>query len=290
MRPRFRTPLRQLTLPTLAASATCLSLLALSDGRADGPTPVRNRDGFLVHTVKSPFQETPTRVRVLLPDKFEKSKRYRVLYVLPVEAGGGTHYGDGLAEVRKQALHNRYSLICVAPEFSRLPWYADHPTKASLRQESYLLKSLLPLVEREYPAIGKPGGRLLVGFSKSGWGAFSLLLRHPETFGKAAAWDAPLMMDRPGRYGSGPLFGSDANFQKYRVTALLTKQAKALQGDKRLVLLGYGNFRKHHQSVHALMTRLGIPHVYRDGPARKHRWDTGWLPEAVELLTKSARP
>jgi hypothetical protein len=59
-------------------------------------------------------------------------------------------------------------------------------------------------------------GLLLLGFSKSGWGAlFSLLLRHPDVFGKAAAWDAPLVMDSPGRHGNGDIFGTPENFEKY---------------------------------------------------------------------------
>ena len=62
-----------------------------------------------------------------------------------------------------------------------------------------------------------PAGRLLLGFSKSGWGAFSLLLRHPDVFGRAAAWDAPLMMNKPGPYGSGDIFGTPENFARYQI-------------------------------------------------------------------------
>jgi hypothetical protein len=54
-------------------------------------------------------------------------------------------------------------------------------------------------------------------------------------------------------------------------------------------LTGYGNFRQHHQQAHVLMTRLGIPHEYRDGPARTHDWHSGWLEEAVELLFRNQK-
>ena len=91
----------------------------------------------------------------------------------------------------------------MAPTFSHLPWYADHPTDPDIRQESYLLEVVIPFIEANYPARADRRGRLLLGFSKSGWGAYSLLLRHPDVFGKAAAWDAPLMMSEPGKYGSG---------------------------------------------------------------------------------------
>src|SRR5882672_10998811 len=66
-----------------------------------------DRDGFLVHEVRSDTQAGPTKIRVLLPDTIEKDKRYPVVYVLPVEARDETRFGDGLVEVKKHNLHNR---------------------------------------------------------------------------------------------------------------------------------------------------------------------------------------
>jgi S-formylglutathione hydrolase FrmB len=221
---------------------------------------------------------------VLLPDKLEPGKRYPVVFVLPVEAGKENRYGDGLLEIKKHNLHNKLQAIFVAPSFSHLPWYADHPTKADIRQETYFLQVIVPFIEQTYPVQVKASGRLLLGFSKSGWGAFSLLLRHPNMFAKAAAWDAPLMMTRPDRFGTGDIFGTQENFETYQITKLLEAQADKLQKQKRLILLGYGNFRDHHEKVDALMIHLKIAHDYRDGPARKHDWHSGWVGEAVDLL------
>lgn len=246
--------------------------------------------GFLVHTVRSEYQSGPTQIKVLLPDRLEEGRRYPVLYVLPVEAGEGTRWGDGLVEVKTHDLANRHGLIGVLPTFSQLPWYADHPTDPGIRQESYFLRVVVPAVERRYPAIAAPEGRLLLGFSKSGWGAFSLILRNPQTFGKAAAWDAPLIEDRPARFGMGPIFGTQENFEHYRIPALLAKQADAFRGKPRLVLTGYDNFRSHHVETHARLVALGIPHAYRDGPRREHQWHSGWLPEAVALLLEAGWP
>ena len=248
-----------------------------------------NADGILVHTLACAFQDRPTALRVLLPTRLEKDKRYPVLYVLPVEAGDGNHYGNGLLEIKKLGLQDKYGLICVEPTFARLPWYADHPTAAGIRQESYLLKVVVPFVDEQYPVLRKPEGRLLLGFSKSGWGAFTLLLRHPDVFGRAAAWDAPLAMDAPGKYGSGEIFAGKENFEKYRVTKLLEERAGNLGEGKRLAILGYGSFRAEHMTVHTLMDRLKITHEYRDGPQRKHDWHSGWVAEAVAFLA-TAQP
>ena len=240
--------------------------------------------GFLVHEVRSPYQARTTQIRVLQPDRLEKGKKYPVVYVLPVEAGTESRYGDGLKEVKTLDCHNKFGAVFVAPTFTHLPWFADHPTRPEVRQESYFLKVVVPFIDETYPVQVEAQGRLLLGFSKSGWGAWSLLLRHPDLFGKAAAWDAPLMMDKPGKYGSGDIFGTAEHFEGYRVSKLLEDKAAMFQKDNRLILLGFGNFRAEHVQVHALMDKLTIAHEFRDGPARKHDWHSGWVKEAVERL------
>jgi S-formylglutathione hydrolase FrmB len=244
----------------------------------------KDEHGFLIHEVESPLQAGKTLIRLLLPTELKPDQKYPVIYVLPVEAKSENRYGDGLIEVARHDLHNKRGTIFVAPTFSHLPWYADHPTDPSLRQESYFLQVVVPFVEKSYPAQAKATGRLLLGFSKSGWGAWSLLLRHPDIFGRASAWDAPLMLDRPGKYGSGDIFGTQENFDEYHVAKLLRDRKELLGRDKRLILTGYGNFRKEHEQMHVLADELKISHDYRDGPQRKHDWHSGWVEEAVKLL------
>ncbi len=245
---------------------------------------VTGADGMLSHAVQSPRQRAATEIRVLLPDNLDAAKHYPVLYILPVEAARESRYGDGLVEAKRLELHNRFQLICVAPTFADLPWYADHPADERLRQESYLLRDVVPFVDANYSVVPGASGRLLVGFSKSGWGAFSLLLRNPTVFAKAAAWDAPLNMQAPGKYGSGPIFGTQDNFERYQITRLIAERADELRAAPRLFHLGYDNFREHHEAVEALLIGENISHTYRDGPKRKHVWESGWLEEAVELL------
>ena len=68
------------------------------------------------------------------------------------------------------------------------------------------------------------------------------------------------------------------------------RKRKACRSDEsgpagRLVLTGYGNFRDEHRQMHDLLDELRIPHLYRDGPERKHDWHSGWVSESVELLS-----
>ena len=287
---------------TFLIAVTCVA-------RADEATispGEKSSEGWITHTVESEFQAKPTEIRVLLPDKFDPAKRHPVLYVLPVEAARESNYGDGLAEVKRLDLHNKHGLICVAPTFAHLPWYADHPADKTIRQETYFVKVVVPFIDRTYqhrrmaapsvrsqadsdgrgvhPTQAEKEDRWLIGFSKSGWGAWSLLARHPDLFGRAVAWDAPLDMQRFDLYGAEQVFGTQEHFETYRVLPALMKSPAPASSSPRLVLTGYDNFRSHHETAHRLLDEAKIPHVYRDGPKLKHVWNSGWVEEAVELL------
>ena len=252
--------------------------------QAEEPAAEKSPEGWWIHRRKSEFQAGPTEINVLLPAALEPGRQYPVLYVLPVEANNEHRYGNGLAEVQRHDLHNKFGLICVAPTFAHLPWYADHPTDKSIRQETYFVKEVVPFIEQQYPAERHARSRWLLGFSKSGWGAWSLLVRHPDVFGRAAAWDAPLTMPRFDQYGAGQVFGTQEHFETYRVLPAIKKCSVLTDAAPRLVLTGYDNFREHHITAHRQLEEWQIRHEYRDGPQRKHVWESGWVKEAVELL------
>ncbi len=246
----------------------------------------RDADGFITHAVESPYQKGTTEIRVLLPDKMDAKKEYQVIYLLPVEKERESRFGDSLAEVKKRNLHNQWNVIFVAPTFSHLPWYADHPTNSHVRQESYILRVVVPFIERTYPVLRRAHGRLLLGFSKSGWGAFSLILRNPHVFGRAVAWDAPMMMLAPNRFGMAEIFGTQENFQGYQISKLIHEGHADFQRSRRLILMGHANFRDHHEKLERVFTDLRIPHEPFPSPSRTHDWHSGWVEEAVEALLK----
>lgn len=246
-----------------------------------------SKDGIDTYRIESPHLDSSTKIFVLKPDSIDRGNRHRILFTLPVEAGEGKRWGNPLKELQKHDLHNKHNLICVMPIFHEYPWYADHPGNLRRQQESHMLESVLPLLRWEVPE-GRHDrdGRLLVGFSKSGWGAWSLLLRNPETFGRAAAWDAPLMMTPPGQYGSDSFFGTEENFARHQLSLLVQEAAKSSFGSGRLIHAGYGNFRSQHVEMDELLKRLRLKAVYVNGPRREHNWSSGWLPEMIELLAK----
>jgi len=248
---------------------------------------VVDSDGFQLHNIQSPYQGGATTLRVLLPSPTQDAAPGGVLpvvYMLPVEAGRYQFFGDGLLEAKKHDLHNKHRVIFAAPSFSALPWYADHPDNAARRQESYFLKVILPAVEKHYPAMQSPQGRLLLGYSKSGWGAWTLLLRNPELFSRAVAWDTPLMMQDRTKFGAGYYFASQPHFEEYQISRLLAAAGDAFRAEPRLISVASKMFLQHHQQAASLLQQQRLSFIHRNGPHLRHHWHSGWVAPALELL------
>ncbi|MDB5323201.1 MAG: hypothetical protein JWN40_4832 [Phycisphaerales bacterium] len=246
-------------------------------------------------TIKSPHQKGETIIEVLLPDHFDPAAPHKVVYVLPVETGLGGRFGDGLMEVRKLDLHNAHNVICVTMSFDTIPWYMNHATDPHIQQESYL-KQVVLLIESQYKTPTDQSGRLLLGFSKSGYGAIASLLRDPDFYGCAAAWDAPLML-KPADWRSFEIpkaCGTQERFADYHLELLIAKVPDAFKKSKRLAILGEASFGSepgkryapdgHTQSFHKLLEKSSIPHAYNDDLRVPHTWSAGWLKPAFETL------
>jgi enterochelin esterase-like enzyme len=241
--------------------------------------PEKSRDGLHTYVLTSDYQARPCKVYVLLPDRFEPKTKYKVLYILPA----WTPSKEGILEAKKLNLHNQHNLICVVMDFSTMPWYADHPDNPKMRYDSYLPDIIIPFIDTTFPTLAAPSGRILIGFSKSGLGAVTLLLRHPEVFGRAGSWDGILIMDNRPEF-----FGPRAHYlENYYVPNLLARRAALLKGQPaRLAIVGYGirSFEKLTEDTHKLLDKHGIPHYYENGTQRKHEWGSGWFAPLVQVL------
>ena len=105
------------------------------------------------------------------------------LYVLPVITGVDPQdqFGDGLEELRRLNVHNDYNAYIIAPSFKTTPWCADHDSNHDRRYESFIVQDLVPWVRANLSTSGQEED-WFIGFSKSGFGAVTLLFRNPNGF------------------------------------------------------------------------------------------------------------
>jgi|GEM_PF-1229221 len=233
----------------------------------------------------------PQILRVLRPTNPAAGVAHNFLFVLPVEPGLGTSYGDGLATVEAANAQNQYNLTIIEPSFAIDPWYANNPNDANVQYETFMTSELEPWVKANLATTGTEQN-WLIGFSKSGIGAEDLLLKHPDLFTLAATWDFPADMSSYDQFGgsSSGAYGTDANFQaNYRLSAAFLDAHKApFVGNDRIWIGGYNVFQTDMTDYDSLLTSEGIAHSTETPTEMAHRWDSGWVPLALAALEQES--
>ena len=228
-------------------------------------------------------------LRILSPTHPASGVPHNFLYVLPVESELGNTYGDGIETMLNLAAQNEYNLTIIEPSFGADPWYADSASDPSLQYESFLTKDLVPWVTQNFAQTGNEQN-WLIGFSKSGYGAEDLILKHPDLFAVAAAWDFPADMSSYSAFGSSSSdeYGTEANFQaNYRLTSSFLDAHKGpFVTDNRLWIGSYDIFESDMTDYDALLSSEGILHTAETAQQMAHTWDSGWVPFALAAMSQ----
>jgi hypothetical protein len=245
-------------------------------------------NGIASYQVTSPDDgPDPQVLRVLAPTNPAPGVPHNFLYVLPVEAGLGSNYGDGLATLQALDAEDQYNLTVIEPSFELEPWYADNPIDGNTQYETFMTRDLVPWITQNLSTSGHEQN-WLIGFSKSGIGGEDLILKHPDIFSLAASWDFPADMNAYDQFGSSSAneYGTDANFQaNYRLTQAFVDAHKApFLTSNRIWIGGYSAFQTDMSDYDALLTSEGILHTTETPTLIAHRWDSGWVPIALAAL------
>jgi hypothetical protein len=224
-------------------------------------------------------------LRVLPPAHPAAGVAHNFLIVLPVEAGQGTTFGDGLGTLQTLGAQDQYNLTIIEPSFAIDPWYADHASNANVKYETFMTQELVPWIKANLATTGSEQ-TWLIGFSKSGLGAQDLILKHPDLFTLAASWDFPADMSSYDQYGTGNGYGTDANFQaNYRLTPSFVDARKGpFLTNNRIWIGGYSIFQSDISDYDVLLTSEGILHSTGSPQLMSHNWGSGWVSVALVAL------
>ena len=134
---------------------------------------------------QSKLVNTTLPYNVILPPDYRASAttRYPVLYLLH---GWDGHYTDWLTRTNVADYAAQYRMIIVMPEGND-SWYIDGAAGINDKYESYILKELMPDVDKRYRTIQSRYGRAVAGLSMGGYGAIKLGLKYPATFAFAGS-------------------------------------------------------------------------------------------------------
>jgi hypothetical protein len=229
----------------------------------------------------------PQLLRVLSPSHPAAGVAHNFVFVLPVQAGQQSDFGDGLTTLAGLDDEDKYNLTIIEPSFAIDPWFANNPLDPNLQYETFMTQELAPWVKQNLAVTGTEQN-WLIGFSKSGIGGQDLLLKHPDVFTLAASWDLPADMSSYDQFGanSAANYGTDANFQaNYRLTQAFVDAHKGpFLTSNRIWIGGYGLYQTDDSDYNNLLTAEGIQHLTETPTQMAHTWDSGWVPLAMAGL------
>ncbi len=157
----------------------------------DKPIPWSNpRNDYEVgvthHTLYSKANKADIGYCLGLPPSYE-GKEGRLPLLIFLHGAGGSETSDaGPGGYFRTVLDNAppCGVLFVNGRMSR---YADHPDRGEF-VESFLMKELLPYIERRYRLGGRKELRFLSGFSMGGVGTVALGLKYPNLFAGGITW------------------------------------------------------------------------------------------------------
>ena len=241
-------------------------------------------------------------LRVLAPTHPSAGVPHSFLYVLPVEAGLGTVYGDGIATLEALDAQNQYNLTIVEPSFGIEPWYADNPNDFEPPLRDVHDQRPRTVGDAE-PVDDRPRAELADRFLEVGHRRTGSDSQAPRRLHVAASWDFPADMSSYSQFGgSANEYGTDANFQaNYRLTPIFLEGHKLpFIGSNRIWIGGYQAFQTGHVRLRRLAHfRRNRPHDrdthvdaaplgQRLGADRARRVETG-QPELAGVSVEETR-
>ena len=182
------------------------------------------------------------------------------LIVLPATEPGDERYGTAPDEVAGRA-----DVAVHHVRFPHLVWYNE----AVRRQTVAQIEAMdLP------PAV-------LVGFSKSGHGAWHIAQALPERTRATVIFDAPVAREL--NWGADEFFTEDEWAAALPIRHIAEYKA-AVSPEHRLILISGEGFHDEMVRLSRALHEAGVAHQFLPHPHQKHHWQSGWVDEAVRAL------
>ena len=237
---------------------------------------------------------------VVLPvdysNRESSGRRYPVIYLLHGLTGRFDNWTTKSSLVETS---RKYAVIIVTPE-GQNGWYTDNLTKDGDKFESYIIRELIPEVDRRYRTAARRDQRSIAGLSMGGYGAIKFGLKYPELFSLAGSFSGALgaasitQKEIPGAIGRtideifGPA-GSETRKANDLFDIVRRSTPEKVKAFPFLYLdCGTEDFLfPNNRDFVALLLEKNVPHEFRQLPGG-HNW-TYWDAQVEEFLELTAK-
>ncbi len=125
---------------------------------------------------------------------------------------------------------------------------------------------------------------ILVGFSKSGLGAWHIARTMTDRVVATIIFDAPVARAELPPWGTQPFYADDQAWQKDLPLRTAQAFAAAVPEQHRLILISGAKFHDEMGSLSQALADIGHQHVFMDRRDLKHHWNSGWIEEGLARL------
>lgn len=220
-------------------------------------------------TLKGSFLKDPMKVTVVAPSSYfapGDTASYPVVYLLN---GHGGNYKNWGRIVNLDNLANEFGCIIVCPSGMN-SWYWDSPVKPGMQMESFIIKVLIPHIDKNYRTRADRRYRAITGFSMGGHGGLWLGIRHSEIFGSAGATSGGVnIIPFPTRWNMPDMLGAyETNRERWEAHTV-KNLVKGLKPGQLNIIFDCGTedfFYKVNCDLDSALNARKIPHAYITSP------------------------
>jgi len=210
---------------------------------------------------------------VILPDGYKSATKFPVLYLLHGYSG---NYSDWVKKVPQVGrIADEMKMIIVCPDGNN-SWYLDSPVDSNYKYETYIIKELIPWVDKNYKTLPQREGRAITGLSMGGHGALYLALSHQDIFGAAGSMSGGVdIRPFPLNWSLSNLLGKYADHKENWEDNTVINLVNLLVPRKMALIIDCGTedfFYQVNLQLHEKLLYMNIPHDFITRPGA-HNWE-----------------
>lgn len=225
--------------------------------------------------------------RVIKPSGWSSANKYKVVYMLPAltdDLEANVQLSPNPWELaRDNGYATTHNVVIVVPYFkSSALWYGCKDD-GTVDMHSAMVNLPTQFSIDWLSASTNPMDHMLVGYSKSGWAAISLLMRNPHKFGYAACWDGPFN----NYFNQGDTvtaFGTQGQYDLYSPNLIADDYKSNYNTSRRIIVMGGNNFVSSYTNFLSTLNSNYIQFSERYNTEAKHCWAHAWAQYAFQML------
>ena len=125
---------------------------------------------------------------------------------------------------------------------------------------------------------------VLIGFSKSGLGAWNIARALPDIVAGTIIFDSPVTRTELPSWGTAPFYKDDASWQKDLPILHMDEFQSAMPETHRLVLIAGPGFNDEMTQLSDALAKRGSTHAFLPLSHLEHHWNTGWIEDGLKEM------